>query len=338
MKKIEIACNRKVKNYTVNQVKSLTGLGVEKAYEMLKKENCLPVSESDNILKRGKKLMELIDSFKIPVSVPVRPVDERHIWQFTERWKKHLQGLIGKMVSASQPVYLVDEVNKQLKKRKSSIQCSRVQLMWYLDLYGDEKMSPETIAAAITKFGVTDWSKVQPLKNNAKYVLNLSDESIEVNQDEFMRLMEFMWKISKPTNQNKLLEKIQNDLKVLDDFIKLWESAPITYDYKKVFDDYVSRLQTIPPHKKRVLLKKENKIIELPEEKNYNLLKDFLTSIGNNSENDLSVIQENEEYIRAISQKENFNNIFSVIKYKISQSPTAISPLRATLGYIRHQI
>ena len=336
MKIVEIACNRKVKNYTVNHVKCLTGLEIGKAYELLKMEGCLPVAEYANILKCGKKLKDMIDTFSFPASVPVRPVDERHLWQFSERWKKHLQELLDKLISSSKPIYLADEVNKQLKKRKSSIQCSRVHLMWFLDIHGEQNMTPEAIATAITKFGLTDWSKVQPLKNNAKYVLNLSDESIEVNQDDFTRLIEFVWKISKSTIQNKLLENIENDIKVLDDFRKLWESAPITYDYKKVFNNYVSRLQTIPPHKKRVSLKKENKIIELPEEKNYNLLKDFLTSIG--SEDDLSVIQENEEYIRAISQKENFNNIFSVIKYKISQSPTAYNPLRATLGYIRHQI
>lgn len=337
MKKIEIACNRKVKKYTVNQVKSLTGLNVGQTYELLKKEGCLPVAEYANILKCGKKLKDMIDTFSFPASVPVRPVDERHLWQFTERWKKHLQELLDKLTSSSKPIYLADEVNKQLKKRKSSIQCSRVHLIWYLDLYGDEKISPETIAAAITKFGVSDWSKVQPLKNNAKYVLHLTDESAEVDNDEFIRLVEFIWNIAKPKNQSNLIEMIQNDLKVLDDFRKLWESAPTTYDYKKIFEDYVSRLQTLPPSKKRISLKKDiQKSISLAE-LNYNRLKNFLVSIGNKSEADQKFIADSDDIIHTISHRENFDNLFKVI-YKISQSPTAYNPLRATLGYIQHQI
>ena len=52
MKKIEIECNRKVRDYVCCQIKSLTGLSVGEAYELMKKDGCLPVTESANILKQ----------------------------------------------------------------------------------------------------------------------------------------------------------------------------------------------------------------------------------------------------------------------------------------------
>ena len=223
MQKIEIECNRKVRDYVISQIKTLTGLSVGQAYELLKKDGCLPDAEFADVLKQGKKLKKLIDDFKFPASVPIRPVDERHLWQFKERWAKHLQGQLDKMVSSSKPIYLVDEVNRQLRRRKSSIQCSRIQIIWYLDMYGEENMTPEAIATAIIKFGLVDWSQVQPLKENTKYVLNLTAETSEVDQEEFTRLVEFIWSIPKPNTQRNLIEMIQNDIKVLNDFCKLWK-------------------------------------------------------------------------------------------------------------------
>ena len=38
MKKIEIECNRKVRDFVCSQVKLLTGLNVGQAYELLKKD------------------------------------------------------------------------------------------------------------------------------------------------------------------------------------------------------------------------------------------------------------------------------------------------------------
>ena len=207
----------------------------------------------------------MINAFKFPASIPVRPVDERHMWQFTERWKKHLQGILDKQVSASKPVYLVDEVNKQLKRRKSSIRCSRVHLIWYLDMYGDQDMRPEAIATALIKFGVTDWSNVQPLKENAKYAFTITDEDIDVDKEEFIRLVEFIWDIPTPSTQKNLIEMIRNDIKVLDDFSNLWKLAPTTFDYKKVFEQYVSRLLTLPPSKKKVSLQKESSSSTIPD-------------------------------------------------------------------------
>jgi hypothetical protein len=265
MKKIEIICNRKVRDYVTSRLKTLTGLSVGQAYDMLKNEDCLPLAESAKILKRGKQLLKMIDTFKFPASIPVRPVDDRHLWQFRERWSKHLQRLLDKIVARSKPVYLADEVNKQLKKRKCSIRCSRVHLIWYLDMYGEENMTPETIATAIIKFGLTDWSKVQLLVNNSKYSISITNENMEVDQDEFRHLVEFIWDISTSYTQNNLIEMIQNDINVLEDFRKQWESAPSTYDYKKIFEAYVSRLQTLPPSKKRLSLKKEYGGVSLPD-------------------------------------------------------------------------
>lgn len=255
--KKKIPCNRKVREYTIRQLKDLTGLSISNVYELLKENGSLPVAESSDIIKRGRQLLKMIDSFKFPASIPIRLVDDRHMLQFRERWAKYLQEQLKKVVGASKPVSLVDEVNKMLKRRKSSITCTRVHLMWYLDMFGMENMTPESIAAAITKFGVSDWSKVQPLENNAKYTICLSSDIDEIDPEEFTRMVEFIWAIPRPKIQDDMLEKLENDIKVMQEFNKLWESSPSTYDYKKIFEEYVSRLKTLPPSKKRVSLKKD---------------------------------------------------------------------------------
>lgn len=232
--KIEIPCNRKVREYTTRQVKALTGLTVSRAYELLRETGSLPVNESSDVIKRGRQLLKLINTFKFPSSIPVRPVDDRHMWQFRERWAKYLQGQLDKVVGSSKPVYLVDEVNKQLKRRKSNITCIRIHLMWYLDVYGEDNMTPESIATAIIKFGVSDWSQVQPLVNNSKYSLVLAGDVDNIDQEEFAQMVEFIWLVPKPKIQVDLLSKFENDIKVMQEFYKLWESSPTTYDYKKI--------------------------------------------------------------------------------------------------------
>ena len=323
MQKIEIECNRKVRDYVIGQIKTLTGLSVGQAYELLKKDGCLPVAEFADVLKQGKKLKKLINDFKFPASVPIRPVDERHLWQFKERWAKHLHGQLDKMVSSSKPIYLVDEVNKQLRRRKSSIQCSRVHIMWFLDMYGDQNMTPDTIATAIIKFGLKDWSKVQPLKNNAKYVFSLTDANQDVDTEEFTRLVEFIWSIQKPNTQKNLITMIQNDIKVLNDFCKLWESAPTTYDYKKVFEEYVSRLQTLPPSKKKVSLQKESSSSPIPDndekslrERNIDQILSYMEDLSRKvkfGEEDFAN-PKNQDKIREFGARDDFDEVFQTLR------------------------
>ena len=323
MQKIEIECNRKVRDYVISQIKTLTGLSVGQAYELLKKDGCLPDAEFADVLKQGKKLKKLIDDFKFPASVPLRPVDERHLWQFKERWAKHLHGQLDKMVSSSKPIYLVDEVNKQLRRRKSSIQCSRVHIMWFLDMYGDQNMTPDTIATAIIKFGLKDWSKVQPLKNNAKYVFSLTDVNQDVDTEEFTRLVEFIWSIQKPNTQKNLITMIQNDIKVLNDFCKLWESAPTTYDYKKVFEEYVSRLQTLPPSKKKVSLQKESSSSPIPDndekslrERNKDQILSYMEDLSRKvkfGEEDFAN-PKNQDKIREFGARDDFDEVFQTLR------------------------
>ena len=265
MKKIEIKCNRKVRDYTISQLKAITGLSLSEAYELIRVNGSLPVAESSNIMKRGKQLLKWIDSFKFPSSIPVRLVDNRHLWQFRERWKKHLHGLLDKIVGSSKPVYLIDEVNKYLRRRKSKITCTRIHLMWFLDMYGMEYMKPENVASAIIKFSLSDWSQVLPLENNSKYTISLADSIDEVDPEEFTHMVEFIWAIPKPKIQSGLLTMLLDDIKVLQEFNKLWESAPSTYNYKKIIEAYVSRLQTLPPSKKRLSLKKEYGGVSLPD-------------------------------------------------------------------------
>lgn len=343
MEKIEILCNRKVREYTTRQLKDLTGLSVSRAYELLKENGSLPVAESSNIMKRGKQLLKLIDSFKFPSSIPVRLVDERHMWQFRERWAKYLQGQLDKVVSSSKPVYLVDEVNKQLKRRKSNITCTRIHLMWYLDMYGMESMAPESIATAIIKFGVSDWSQVQPLINNSKYNLALAGGADNVDQEVFAQTIEFIWSVPKPKIQDDILAKLDNDIKVVQEFCKLWESAPTTYDYKKVIESYISRLQTLPPSKKKVSLKKEvdSESHSCTDEdrnmKRYNEVISYLNELTGGDQFAAARIKERDEAIRSFCHLSNFDECFTDVKAAIRHTDVRY-PTTTAIGLIEQHV
>lgn len=341
--KIEIPCNRKVREYTTRQVKALTGLTVSRAYELLRETGSLPVNESSDVIKRGRQLLKLINSFKFPSSIPVRPVDDRHMWQFRERWAKYLQGQLDKVVGSSKPVYLVDEVNKQLKRRKSNITCIRIHLMWYLDVYGEDNMTPESIATAIIKFGVSDWSQVQPLVNNSKYSLVLAGDVDNIDQEEFAQMVEFIWLVPKPKIQVDLLSKFENDIKVMQEFYKLWESSPTTYDYKKIFEEYVCRLQTLPPSKKRVSLKKEVDIESrsgVEEDRTvtrYNEVISFLQDLTGGDYFAKKRIEERDESVRSFCKLSNFDECFNDVKAAVTHSEVRY-PTTTAIGLMEQHV
>ncbi len=341
--KIEIPCNRKVREYTTRQVKALTGLTVSRAYELLRETGSLPVNESSDVIKRGRQLLKLINTFKFPSSIPVRPVDDRHMWQFRERWAKYLQGQLDKVVGSSKPVYLVDEVNKQLKRRKSNITCIRIHLMWYLDVYGEDNMTPESIATAIIKFGVSDWSQVQPLVNNSKYSLVLAGDVDNIDQEEFAQMVEFIWLVPKPKIQVDLLSKFENDIKVMQEFYKLWESSPTTYDYKKIFEEYVCRLQTLPPSKKRVSLKKEVDIESrsgVEEDRTvtrYNEVISFLQDLTGGDYFAKKRIEERDESVRSFCKLSNFDECFNDVKAAVTHSEVRY-PTTTAIGLMEQHV
>ena len=251
-KRIKIPCNKRVRDYTINNLKKLCGLTVSRAYEKFIEKGAISVEESLAPDNRIEQLIKLINRFTIPKSVPVRPVDKRHMEQFRERWKKHLESLPVNNAAYSKPVYLIDAVNRILKRRKSRIQCTRIHLMWHLDLRGEDHMKPEEIATAITKFGLSDWSDVRPLIDNSQYNIRINGNGTkEIEQEEFLKAIEFIYQIPNFHVDEGMKEKILNDIKVLQDFLKDKEKDPETYDYEAVWKKYTAKLQTAPASRKR---------------------------------------------------------------------------------------
>ena len=188
---------------------------------------------------------------------------------------------------------------------------------------------------AIIKFGVSDWSKVQPLLNNSKYTLVLAGDVDNIDQEEFAQTVEFIWSVPKPKIQNDILAKLDNDIKVVQEFCKLWESSPTTYDYKKIFEEYVCRLQTIPPSKKRVSLKKDcSKIGQAVEQEQQTAINtqehseaetdihkyryastlEYLMVKAGNDETAKLRIREKDAFIRAFCQLNDFDKYFQDVK------------------------
>ena len=206
-------------------------------------------------------------------------------------------------------------------------------------------MTPEAIATAIIKFGLKDWSKVQPLKNNAKYIVTIFDDDLEVDKEEFKHLVEFISDIPKSNTQNNLINKIQNDIKVLNDFCKLWESAPTTYDYKKVFEEYVSRLQTLPPSKKKVSLKKESSSSPIPDndekslrERNKDQILSYMEDLSRKvkfGEEDFAN-PKNQDKIREFGARDDFDEVFQTLREHENELQTFGNAMQYIRNVVNH--
>jgi hypothetical protein len=136
---------------------------------------------------------------------------------------------------------------------------------------------------------------------------------------------------------------IQNDVKVLEDFRKLWESAPRTYDYKRVFEEYVSRLQTLPPSKKRVSLKKEvdsesrSGVEEDRTVTRYNEVVSYLNELTGGDYFAKKRIEERDEAVRSFCKLSNFDECFNDVKAAVTHSEVRF-PTATAIGLIEQHV
>lgn len=244
---VRIPCNATVKEYTVATLQRL-GLdaGPGKVYNQI-------VSGDGVVPRSSKEVNSLVDKLlkKIPLFLPPVPPTAAELEKYKEFNQKWIDSILKMKQSQFTPVYLRDEVNKVLERKKYSQRCKRIHLVWCLSLKGEKHMTPEKIADAIIEYDGTDWDSMLPLKNDTAYHVRLVNATDE-EKEKFLDTVEFIYALSSKSADPSLIEKLQNDLEVLAE-IEDWKDNLTSYKYVERYEEMVGRLQTAPgiPKKKR---------------------------------------------------------------------------------------
>ena len=242
---VRIPCNATVKNYTIATLKRL-GLdaGPGRVYNNL-------ISGKGVIPKNNRVVNDLVELLlkKIPTFIPpvaITDTEKKRFETFNEKWADSIKKLVGGQFS---PIYLRDEVNKILLRKKYPVRCERIHLVWCLSLKGESWMTPEKVAAAIIEYDGNDWNDLPQLKNDTVYHVRLTDNT-EEERKKFLDTVEFIYKLTSNSADSSLVEKLQNDVDVLSEFEK-WKDDLTSYKYIERYEEFVSRLQTAPVVRKK---------------------------------------------------------------------------------------
>lgn len=256
---VRIPCNATVKNYTIATLKRL-GLdaGPGRVYNNL-------ISGKGVIPKNNRVVNDLVELLlkKIPTFIPpvaITDTEKKRFETFNEKWADSIKKLVGGQFS---PIYLRDEVNKILLRKKYPVRCERTHLVWCLSLKGESWMTPEKVAAAIIEYDGNDWNDLPQLKNDTVYHVRLTDNT-EKDRKKFLDTVEFIYKLTSHSADSSLVEKLQNDVDVLSEFEK-WKDDLTSYKYIERYEEFVSRLQTAPVVRKKKKTATSPVIREEPE-------------------------------------------------------------------------
>jgi hypothetical protein len=208
---------------------------------------------------------------KIPGFLPSEPkvgADLKKMQQIHETWTAHLRETIESICKPVKPVYLTDEVTKKLQEKGSDIKCENVHLEWYLATRRGKAVTPEKVAAAILAYDGTDWSSVKRLVKDDAYNIRVEDEPqsavgegqkkrsyIRNRYEAVTKVFEFIWSLPAVPHIDTLEERLKNDLQIIDELAAWRKQDTEDYDYSTKYQEFLSRLQTLPASAKKIKFK-----------------------------------------------------------------------------------
>lgn len=238
---VYIKCNSIVKKFTMERVRQLgIDVGLAQLYINLSKEGSTTCKRDTNIVKLAEKLIKIIPGIRPRILMTTADVNE--LTQFITKWKARVSELMVKRQYT--PIYYEDAVNSLLLG-KSDIKCSRIHLEWCLAVLGPKNMKPGKIVDVILKHESKEWDDLLPLAYDDCYSVRLADNSEEIKSD-FRKKIEFIYRLSVPSLTDSIVDKLENDLKVVNEMKHLREKATVNYhDMIKEYLVFISRLQTV---------------------------------------------------------------------------------------------
>lgn len=261
-----IRCSKVVKKYNTDNLKRIADMGCGEVYQSLKSSGGIVTRRCMNCKELAEQLIE-----KIPGFLPSEPkvgADLKKMQQIHEAWTAHLRETIERICKPVKPVYLTEEVTKKLQEKGSDIKCENVHLEWYLATRRGKAVTPEKVAAAILAYDGTDWSSVKRLVKDDAYNIRVEDEpQSTVGEDQKKRsyirnryeavtkVFEFIWSLPAVPHIDTLEERLKNDLQIFDELAAWRKQDTEDYDYSTKYQEFLSRLQTLPAAVKKIKFK-----------------------------------------------------------------------------------
>ena len=241
--RVTISINRNVKKFTTDRLKELGGFVPVEVYKSVRSGRGL-VSKNDRMaIEILDKLLARISSFI--VTVPYTSEEGRNMKDFITAWKDNVKRIRTQLMKRSQPVYYHSVVDEELAKLGSKMKCTDIHLEWYLSRFGADQMMPEEIAKAILKYNGGNWKKVRPLVKDGSITVTLDKDSDKIRKS-FLRSIQWIYKIQSEVVSKDIIDKIENDLKVLKEFEAWCNKDPKDYEYHQTYEAFKARLQTTP--------------------------------------------------------------------------------------------
>lgn len=261
-----IRCSKVVKKYNIDNLKRIADMGCGEVYQSLKSSGGIVTRRCMNCKELAELLIE-----KIPGFLPSEPkvgADLKKMQQIHEAWTAHLRETIERICKPVKPVYLTDEATKKLQEKGSDIKCENVHLEWYLATRRGKAVTPEKVAAAILAYDGTDWSSVKRLVKDDAYNIRVEDEPqsavgegqkkrsyIRNRYEAVTKVFEFIWSLPAVPHIDTLEERLKNDLQIFDELAAWRKQDTEDYDYSTKYQEFLSRLQTLPASAKKIKFK-----------------------------------------------------------------------------------
>ena len=241
--RVTIPINRTVKKFALERLKELGGFVPVEVYKSVRSGRGL-------VSKNDRKAIDVIDTLLAKISsfivtVPFTAEEGRKMKDFIAAWKDNVRKLRKQLLKKSQPIYFHSMVDEELTKLGSKIKCSDIHLEWYLSRFGADQMQPEKIARAILKYNGGDWRKVRPLIKDGSITVSLDDDTDKIRK-AVLRSILWIYKIQADVVSKDVIDRTENDLKVLMEFETWCNQDPKDYNYLPTYESFKARLQTAP--------------------------------------------------------------------------------------------
>ena len=240
---VYIRCNSSVKKFSMERVRQLgIDVGLAQLYVSLSKDGFVSCKRDARVVRLAEKLIKIIPGIRPRIMMTAADVNE--LTQFITKWKIRVSELMEERQYT--PVYYEDIVNSLLLG-KSDIKCSRVHLEWCLAVLGPKNMKPGKIVDEILKHESQEWAELLPLAYDDCYSVRLEEKTDEI-QTDFRKRIEFIYRLSNPALTDSIIDKLEQDIRVVNDMKHLREKATANYrDMIKEYLDLINSLQTIIP-------------------------------------------------------------------------------------------
>lgn len=243
-KKRRVSCAQIVKEYTFAKLQELcSGIDCSQLQSMIQQYGGVLTKNRQKAVTELDKLLSKCDDFYPAVLMTQNDADQTR--QFIADWKKDLKQQRKAMQAALKPIYLADEVTKELQRRGSKLRCTDTMLEHCVSHLGITDVTPEKVCDVVMEYAATDWQKLSPLAKSASLSFALDNDSETAKQTALKRVL-WLYRLEGDSADvdTTILDAVANDFKVMSEFDKWKKSVQETCEYISKYKEFVKALKT----------------------------------------------------------------------------------------------